>query len=791
MAALAVLICLLAVGCGPLPDLETMQDRTTVPAEQPVQGHTIGQTFTASQSGLSAIDLTFAVYPQGQGDEAGELIVSLWENTEGEKAIARARLPIAGLRHNERYRLSFPPQPESRGRQYLLTISATTAGPARATVWAAEDDAYSEGSRFRDGVPTSGDLAFHAYYDYSLPQLATDIVAALARRGWLLLPALALLLLPGLAIERWLLPGLALDAAEAVGVWLGLSLAGAPVFLLAATALGVRLDGRVVVALLVLAGLLGLAAVRRGRTPQRPKWRRAFSPAGGAFVAAAAALVLRFVHAKDLALPMWVDSVHHTLIAKLIAASGQVPVDYGPLVPSQPFTYHFGFHTQVAWLHWLTGMEIERAVLFVGQLLGGLAVFPTYLLASRLTGDRRAGLVAGSIVGLISTMPAYYVSWGRYPQLAGLLVLPVAWLLLARSLRPGRTAALLAVAAFVAAGEVLVHPRVALLLAALALAEAAVFLARWPLSLRYLARAAMAYGEVAAAAGVLLAPWLARLALSPVVATMAMPLRPTIGNFPLGLLSNGNDRFLLGGALAAALVGVVGRRREALVAVLWVVFSLVAANPYLIGLPVNLVLSNEALAIALFLPIAVLDGALVAMALPWLRHDAWPQVLRLAMVVALATVAALSGMNLAGIVNPTCDLATAADVDALHWVRSHTDPQATFLINARHWQYGIYAGSDGGYWLPVLGERKASLPPAIYAHGSVEDQARIASLAALVESAPVDAAALRPGLLAEGITHIFVGARGGPLRRDVFAGAEGYRTVYDNGKAMVVEVLPP
>ena len=38
--------------------------------------------------------------------------------------------------------------------------------------------------------------------------------------------------------------------------------------------------------------------------------------------------------------------------------------------------------------------------------------------------------ITGAITGLISVFPMFYVNWSRYPQLAGIALVPVAWMLL-------------------------------------------------------------------------------------------------------------------------------------------------------------------------------------------------------------------------------------------------------------------------------------------------------------------------------------------------------------------------
>ena len=108
-----------------------------------------------------------------------------------------------------------------------------------------------------------------------------------------------------------------------------------------------------------------------------------------------------------------------------------------------------------------------------------------------------------------------------------------------------------------------------------------------------------------------LTPWLARLALSPVAEAMARPEEGPAA-FPLGLVTGGADGLVLAAALGGAAFGLARGRRAAAVLVGWLGVSLFVANPHWLGLPVNPVLGSGALAIALFLPLAVLAGLLAS-----------------------------------------------------------------------------------------------------------------------------------------------------------------------------------
>lgn len=83
----------------------------------------------------------------------------------------------------------------------------------------------------------------------------------------------------------------------------------------------------------------------------------------------------------------------------------------------------------MAWMAWLLGqtdpLELVSLILYAGQALNVLVVLMTYAAGRVLFDNDWAGLWAAGLAGLISWFPVYYVSWGRYTHLTGVLVLPM------------------------------------------------------------------------------------------------------------------------------------------------------------------------------------------------------------------------------------------------------------------------------------------------------------------------------------------------------------------------------
>src|SRR5262249_4515117 len=140
-------------------------------------------------------------------------------------------------------------------------------------------------------------------------------------------------------------------------LWLGLSLSAVALIYEWATALGLPLGAP---ALALLAAACGLGVSWRVWTDHRPPTtdnrtigaRDRWSVVGGRWSLALLAILAltlwtRFYQIRDLALPNWVDSLHHALMIRIAAERGQAPVALTPYMPVEQIPYHWGYHVFV------------------------------------------------------------------------------------------------------------------------------------------------------------------------------------------------------------------------------------------------------------------------------------------------------------------------------------------------------------------------------------------------------------------------------------------------------------
>jgi hypothetical protein len=264
---------------------------------------------------------------------------------------------------------------------------------------------------------------------------------------------LALAILPGLALLK-LLAGPSRDQSDDPAPWLrlglaaGLGLALQPLVYLLASSLGLPVGAGFWWIMLSLSAAYlfwpELWAFQGWLRIDRPgplvpssariKRSSALEPADLVMLALLACLLASRAWAvRGLSIPMFGDSLHHTMIVRLFGLQGGLPQNWLPFAELSSFSYHFGLHAGAASLSMLSGLPAPRALILSGQGLMLLQALTAYALAAGLTGRRWAGVGAALAAGGLGTMPAYYANWGRYTQLAGQVLLPVTLLLTIRA----------------------------------------------------------------------------------------------------------------------------------------------------------------------------------------------------------------------------------------------------------------------------------------------------------------------------------------------------------------------
>lgn len=673
-------------------------------------GQSVGQTFTARDRGLNGV----AVYLSPDQPGAGEIRLRLRAGAQTTTDLAVGTLAAASVTAPGFYRFAFAPQSDSYGHDYYLLLDAQ--GDGRVRVGTAAGDTYLDGALYQNGNPVDAQMAFRLSYDPV--ELLMGLVALAVTWLQVLLVAVLLFVLPGWALLAWLLPNWSARSwGERLGLAVGLSLAVYPLLMLWTNVIGLRL-GALYAWLPMVAAIGALVWRNRGWRPRQIAnvWHR-FGRDDLVLVVLVGLIVgVRFWVIRSLDVPMWGDSYQHTMITQLIVDHGGLFNSWEPYADLQTFTYHFGFHSVVAAFHWITGFDLPRATLWVGQILNVLAVLALYPLAVCVGGNRWAGIGAILLAGLLSPMPMYYVNWGRYTQLAGQVILPVAictvWTVLEARARDWR---LIGLGWIVLGGLAVTHYRI--LIFAILFFVAYFLLEAWHGRVRELVAKIFWLGIGCA---LLFLPWFIHAFAGKYFAVFASQMTTLPGESSAWAQVNSIvdlSVYLpawLWLLLALSLGwGLWRRDKNAVIVALWWFILLLAANPQWLQLPGEGVLSNFALFIALYIPAGVLVGAAIGRFVGNLQpKPIWTTVL----VSLFAVIGFLGVQQRQGDlhVQPST-LVTRPDLNAAAWIQRNTPSDARFLVNS-FFAYGdtLIVGADGGWWLPLLADRQISVPPLNY-----------------------------------------------------------------------------
>lgn len=537
---------------------------------------------------------------------------------------------------------------------------------------------------------------------------------------------------------------------------------------------------------------LAVLAVHLLRRPANqtfnPAWLVAFSILG-------AAILWRMLQAASLVLPGWVDSPQHVLTIQVILEHGGLPADYSPYL-DVPFYYHFGYHVVAALLSVFSGLDPVRTTLFFGQILNALASLSVYRLGRALWGNRlRAGLAALLVVFALR-MPAYYLSWGRYTLLTGLILLPLAMaaLLEMRKNPADRHAA--ARLLLYTCGLALTHWQAFYMLGLFFIALLLTDGLR-PLLRREWHNLPWQIAMVLAAGVVIILPWLIRSLVQRgalLGMSVVSPLADSVGGdwkYYLSLAGPTQNHVLFLLAVPGLALAWWNRRSRPLA--LWATIITLMALPF--GLRIK-PFRPDHMIIVLFLPASLLLAEGLFRAGQYLEN--WPPLQkairppRLAWLIpGLAALGLLiwGGISTREIVNPATILADQADLQALEWVKENTPPEARFFINATGWQQNIYRGVDGGAWLTAFAGRGSLIPPITYGWGSKELVLQIADWGKRASALTTCDEDFFKLVREANLTHVYLKEGIGSMQPTKVSGCRRFKEVYNKDKVHIYEII--
>jgi hypothetical protein len=810
-------------------------------------GSSFGQSFTAQNPGLAGVAVMLA---PSQVSGEGNLTFQLQGNTPSPEVIARATLPLSEISHQQYYRFDFPAQKDSLRKDYFLNIKLEGSGQVH--FYTAEANSYIDGALYINNNPQEAQLAFRLEYKRTayllglIPLFAQWIVAILI--------GILIFILPGWGLFSLLWTGWDnIIWTAKIGLSAGLSLALYPLLLLWTNLAGLHL-GAYYAWLPPIVGIIALLWRNRSNLidltrkihPNHWLLGKKFLPPVEILLAdllflfvVGLIIVSRFWAIRSLDVPLFGDSYQHSMMAQLIVDHGGLFNSWEPYADLTTFTYHFGFHSLVAVYHWISGLNVEKSVLWTGQLINILAIIGLYPLAWKITKNRWAGVIAMLVAGLLSPMPMSYVNWGRYTQLAGQVILPTAiwisWSLLEKAVSSASditrrqkyfswrylfnsAGGNLALAWFIFAGMALTHYRVLILLI--------LFLPAFIImdfNLKTITNQIARVVWIGIGGAVLFAPWFIRVFGGNILNIFAYQLttlpasRISPGDYfeSIGNLSTYLPVYIWILFLLSSFLGLWKRKRIIAIFLLWWLFVLVITNPDWIGLPGAGAITNFTILIAFYFPVSIIIGSVVEW-LPGINRP--PQksgntlnlptinsYLSFGFITLIILVMAAWGLRLRlrDINIQTYALVTRPDMRAMTWIQENTPVDSRFAINSfAAFNNSAIVGSDAGWWIPLLAYRKTTVPPLTYTAErglSADYTQQVHAFYDVIKDNGINSLITLKLFQSDNVNYIYIGQRHGSINNpgtalldpDIISKNQNYQVVYHQDLVWIFKIEPP
>ena len=837
------------VGCSPIVKNDQAQHNTEIQLESE---SSIGQTFLASYDGFSGISL----FLKPGEHHGGDIVLNIHAEPEI-STIQSVSIPLNTITEAGYYKFSFPQLSDTSHQDYYFEVNVEGEGDVLVGVGPGNN--YQNGSAYSNKFPINKQIAFRLTYEPGLLLIGLGI--ELLKWAGYILACIFLFVVPGWAFLLWLFPSWEkISWSERLALASGTSLALYPIILLWSNLIGLSL-GQLYAWLLPVAGLVFIfwkqrknlitrrshsaeegaldEVVSRGKTNGKrvQSFLRDHLPEIALFFLLGLILIVRYWNIRLLDAPLWGDSYQHSMIAQLLVENQGIPSTWLPYVPYQSLTVHFGFPVSVALLQWLVDIPNTIATLYIGQVLNVIAAFSLYPLAVRMSGGNRwAGVGAVLFAGLLSPTPAFYTNWGRYAQLAGQAILPIAlwffWDALVdhpdRSIdgiknAPKKSSSIqqalfthdnfrkLLISGTVIAGMTLNYYRMPFFFGTFVLAWLITWgFKYWRGDLRQWGYSIFRIIAMISISILLFLPWGFRLSGGVLIGaieagiTGGSPLQAILQDFQSWKdFSLYVPNLVLILVFAASLLSLIIKRNLFITLFLWFLFLVAFKAGQLIRLPGANMIQNFAVIIALYIPISILLGWLFGTIIDFIIqfNKNIGQITAGSVIVILGIWGALDQRNIVD--GDRFALVTKPDMKAMQWIGDNTHQDARFLVEGFRIYNGTSAvGSDAGWWISLLTGRQNTMPPqyALLSEIPVSPNYSkdVVTLVAGLETTSLDSENGLNLLCEHDITHIYIGQGQGEVgygatqlfSPDMLAEYQAYQLIYRHDRIYIYEIDP-
>jgi hypothetical protein len=779
---ISLVIILLLTGCSPLVIIQQGSNNQWITL---LPGSSIGQSFVADYSGLRAINIFLK--PQSSGD--GILTLHLRSNTTSPVDLATIKIPIKEINLTRSYRFDFPEIASSNDQYYYAFFSID--GEGSVDIGSGPASNYQDGAAYQERNPIDAQLAFSLTYD----RQAAFLGIFRQTIGWFLIIiiAVALFSIPGWALMSIVWRGWTdLDWFTKFTLSIGISYTLYVLIMLYTFLLHI-LMGMMYALLPVIIGLV--AIIWRNRhilwsVSSKSIYKNKVTLGSSLWLNFILGLTIilmffaRFWDTRGLKAPMWGDSVQHTVITQLIIDHQGLFNNWLPYAAYKTMSMHFGFPVAGALIAWMTNLSTTQAVLYTGQILIVFAALAVYPMAVRLAkGNRWAGVLAVIAAGLISPMPAFYINWGRYAQLAGLVILPILLWLVWDVLESAKNHQKrvwytnipwikIIISGSALATMVLCQFRMPYYFGAFLLAWMIIWIiTQWKLDFRAWYQGLFSLLLIGIIGFLLFLPWGLRLQHGNLINIAAIQVdqakiielvkqdyqewRNITTYVPLGMIVI---------ACLGLIWAIIKSDWQTASIGLWFAAMATIYSLMIIGVPGSQFVTSFSVLITIYIPISLLFGYALGYVSKMLENWRISNILLICTVIILGFTGAWHQRNISQ--PEKYAMVTNPDIRAMNWIRAQIPIGSLFLVEGftAYWGASI-VGSDAGWWIPFFTQMQNTIPPQYALTDEVPFEKgysqKLVALVAGLEQKKINSVEGIKLLCDSDITHIYIGQEQG------------------------------
>ncbi len=435
-------------------------------------------------------------------------------------------------------------------------------------------------------------------------------------------------------------------------------------------------------------------------------------------------LLTRILILRTHPFPAWTDSLHHTLLTKLVAMNGQLPYTLEPFETVKLSMYHLGLYAITGTFTFLTSLPAHTSLLWVSQLFSGLCGIGIYLFLDKYV-DRKAAIIGLIVSGLFSFQPNWYFNWGRFTQLSAQTLMIIAFVLNIESINhylisrsKSEKLSSILFASLLNAGVFLMHFRVAIFYFGLIFVFILFEIIK-AIQSKKLFRLLILIISIAVLSIIFISPSIFQ-ALSKYLEIKPMEINPNKNldfNYYQFALSSyftlGLHKWMVVLTMIFLIIGLLRKNKWQIKLFIWVLGIIGIGYLYLLRIPFLMVTNLGAILIMLYIPSALIIGigfGELEKLIPKnaLKNKLFAGFLILAIFFSFVRLYDLEESRF---------FLSNDDVEAMNWINENLPLNTKIGVRTMFWLENSPHGIDGGFWIPYFTGRKTTTGTMLFSLG--------------------------------------------------------------------------